>query len=127
MKVKYSFVCDAANVTKSGNLNVLGIFKEINTTKFPVKCAKFSYVSQIEFHRSETGKHNFKLNFINEDGKEIIPSLNGVIAVGDNSYYSNLLINLENITFPVEGVYAIDLTVNNQHLATDLITLKLVK
>jgi len=122
MNTKYSFVCEAANISQSGNLNVLGIFQNINAEVFPTTFAKMVYVASIEFHRSETGKHIFKVNFIDSDGKSIIPPLEGEFVVYDNNLFANLLLGIEGIAFPGPGIYAIDLTIDHQHMATDNIT-----
>jgi hypothetical protein len=119
MKPKYTFICEAANVSQSGNLNVLGIFQNFNATNFPVTIPRMVYVASIEFHRSEVGKHHFKVNFIDEDGKPLIPQLDGEIIIPENNLFANLMLGIENIPFSKAGIYAIDLVMDNQHLATD--------
>lgn len=124
MKAKYSFVCEAANIAQSGNLNVLGIFTNINAAHVPCVYPKFAYVANIEFHRSESGKHSFKLSFINDDGKDIIQPISGHMDVAQNQGLpssANLLVELANITFPTAGAYEIDLTIDNQHICTETI------
>lgn len=121
MNVKYSFVCDAANIAQSGNLNVLGIFKSINAVQFPCVYPRFMYIAHIEFHRSETGKHKFKLNFINDDGKEILPPMYGEINVNPQNPFTNIMVNINGATFPKPGAYQIDLNIDYQHLCTETI------
>lgn len=119
MNSKYTFVCEAANIAQGGNLNVLGIFQNINAETFPVTFAKMIYVASIQFHRSETGKHIFKVNFIDADGKPVIPPLEGEFFVNENNLSANLLLGIEGIVFPQSGTYAIDLTIDHKHMATD--------
>lgn len=119
MKAKYSFVCDAANISQSGNINVLGIFRNINVSTFPCTLSKMTYVACIEFHRSEVGRHKFKLTFINDDGKDILPSLNGEIEITSQSLITNIILDISNVVFTSPGNYAIDLTVNNQNIASE--------
>jgi hypothetical protein len=121
MKTKYSFVCDAANVAKSGNLNVLGIFQTIQATKFPCVHPQFTYVANIEFHRSEEGAHKFKLSFVDDDGKDVIPPLEGDMGVTRDNLSANILMQLNSINFPKPGTYQIDLAIDHQHIATDSI------
>lgn len=123
MLCKYSFVCDAANISQTGNLNVLGIFRNINTAKFPCQHPRFTYVANIEFHRSELGKHLFRINFIDDDGNDIISPLSGEIEVNAINRSANILVELANIQFPKAGVYEIDLTLDNQHVATESINI----
>jgi hypothetical protein len=122
MTVKFAFVCDAANLAQSGNLNVLGIFNSINAQKIPCTHAKFMYVANIEFHRSEVGQHDFKLSFVDEDGREIIKAPSGTISVGEPAgnmpANTNLMLEFLNVTFPRKGSYQIDLTVDRQHASS---------
>jgi hypothetical protein len=115
-------VCDAANVSQTGNLNVLGIFRNINAGKFPCQHPRFTYVANIEFHRSELGKHSFRINFIDDDGNDVISPLSGEIEVSASNRSANIIIELANIQFPKAGIYEIDLTMDNQHVTTESIT-----
>ncbi len=123
MNCRYSFVCDAANISQTGNLNVLGIFRNINAAKFPCQYPRFTYVANIEFHRSESGKHLFRINFIDDDGKDVISPLTGEIEVSSSNRSANILVELANIQFPKAGVYEIDLTLDNQHVTTESINI----
>lgn len=123
MHCRYSFVCDAANISQTGNLNVLGIFRNINSAKFPCQHPRFTYVANIEFHRSESGKHSFRINFIDDDGKDIISPLTGEIEVSSSNRSANILVELANIQFPKAGIYEIDLTLDNQHVTTESINI----
>jgi len=118
MKLKYSFLCNAANFSQSGNLNVLDIFHTINSQKFPFKYPKFVYVACIKFHLSEIGKHNFKVSFVDEDGKEIIPPLKGEIHANPNKT-STIMLELRNISFSKPGTYQIDLVIDNLLVTSD--------
>lgn len=83
MEVKYAFFCDAATVDSAGKLNVLGIFTNINMVKFPGRYHQMYFVAALEGHRSEIGKHKFKINFVDEDGKEIIKPLEGKLEINE--------------------------------------------
>lgn len=126
MNIKYSFVCDAANISQEGGLNVLNTFDNINSTQFPCVHPKFMYAACVRFHRSEIGKHKFKLSFIDDDGKEIIPQIHGEVMVADTQLSANMLIEVNGVNFPKPGVYQIDLTVDNQHVSTENINLVLL-
>lgn len=121
MKIKYSFVCDAANIAKSGNLNVLGIFQNIHAIKLPWKHPKFMYVASVKVHRSEFGKHSFQLNFIDEDGNYIINPIKQPIIIKKGQKYTNIIITLTGVTFNKPGTYAIDLLIDGHHVTTDTI------
>jgi hypothetical protein len=121
MKLKYSFVCDSANISLQGNLNALGIFSTINAPKYPVTYGRFFYVANIVFHRSEAGPHKFKLSFVNDDGRDIISPVEGDMNVTIQALSNNLMLDLNGITFPSPGIYQIDLSVDNIYLGSETI------
>lgn len=127
MLLKYSFVCDSANISLQGNLNALGIFSTINAPKYPVTYGRFFYVANIVFHRSEAGPHKFKLSFVDADGRDIIQPAEGDMNVTPQTLSSNLLLELNGITFPNPGAYQIDLTVDTIYLGSETINLALVE
>ena len=124
MEVKYAFVCQAANISQTGNLNVLGIFDHINTNKLPFQ-GSLTYVANISAHRSEVGEHNFTLGFVNDDGKSLLPPLKGKINFTAEKQNNSIMLNAQ-LSFPEAGVYHIDLTVDNMHIRTDSIVISLI-
>ena len=126
MQIKYSFICEAANLS-GRSLNALGIFDTIQALKFPCRHPRFTYVANIEFERSEVAKHPFKLSFVGLDGKDILPPLSGEINVNPNGLRSSLLLQMNNINFPEEGVYKFELTVDGQSICTDYLKVIQVK
>ena len=127
MHVKYSFACEAANVSKSGNLNALGIFTNFNVKQFPAVHPKFTYVANVLFLNTEAGEHNFKLAFIDDGGLEIMPMLSGTVSVGPKSLSVNIIMELARIKFPHEGTYQIDLVMDNRQICSELIKANLSK
>lgn len=114
MEVLSAFICDAANISNTGNLNALGIFTTIPAPAFPAIHNHMTIVAILKFHRSEVGKHPFKLSFVDEDGHEILPSLNNEINITDNSLQPNIIVNLCDIKFPKVGMYEIDFVIDNK-------------
>jgi hypothetical protein len=121
MKSKYSFVCEAANISSSGNLNAFGIFQSINIRSFPFGIPRMFYVAGIQFHRSETGRHGFSVNFIDDDGRSIVPPLEREVVMYENKYFANFLVELENTQFHKPGTYQVNLMINNQPIAANTI------
>lgn len=121
MKSKYSLICEAANVSSSGNLNAFGIFQSINIRVFPFVIPRMFYVAGIQFHRSETGEHHFIVNFIDDDGRSITSSLERKIMIYENKYFANFLVGLENTQFHKPGTCQVNLLINNQPVATNTI------
>ncbi len=119
MKHKYSFFCDAANVDSSGKVSALGIFTDIRTQQFPAIHQTMTFVACIEGRSTEAGKHPFRINFIDDDGKDIIPPMQGKINITRNSLNANIMLKLNTVTFPKPGTYSMDLIVDNQVIASE--------
>ena len=127
MQSKYSFVCDGANISTTGKLNVLGIFRKINLGKVPFKYPQMSFVSGIEFDINEAGKHKFKLRFIDGGGKELIAPLGGDIHVNANNLFANIHVVLNGINIPDTGIYGIYLTIDDQLICEESIRVEMIK
>lgn len=125
MNVDFAFFCDAATVDASGKLSVLGVFRNIRAREFPCAHPQMSFVAVMEAHRSEIGIHNFKINFVDEDGKSIIQPLEGNFEVSPDFLGGQFILNLNNIQFPRPGTYAADITIDNQHKKS--VSLMLIK
>lgn len=121
MKIEAFLLCDAAT-DYHGKLNVLGAFDCIFSKKMPTVHPACAVVLRLRFSRIEEGNHKIKINFINEDGKMIIPSLDQTIVVrfrhGFDSTAANLVINLQGVKFDSFGEYRIDLAIDNREEAS---------
>lgn len=118
MEVKYSFFCEAAATDSSGRLSVLGIFDIINALELPAMYPHLTFVVAIAGHRSELGLHQLKINFIDTDGKPFLPPLELSFELTRDRPNSNIILNLNNITFSHSGTYCADIVVDNHHLKT---------
>jgi hypothetical protein len=114
MEVAYSFVCDAANVSESGNLNAFSIFDTITTEKFPVKQPRITYVAVLKCHPPEAGQHSFTVSITYSGGKRIAPDIKRSFQVNPRSHNVRLIINFNGITFNAPGTYCVDLAVDAQ-------------
>jgi hypothetical protein len=80
MQIDYAFICDYAEARDK--VNALGIgFDTIYAQKLPVRHPHFSVVTQLRFSLTESGSKSVVVHLIDADGKDIIPAINGNIAV----------------------------------------------
>lgn len=121
MNVKYSFVCESANICSNGNLNVLGIFTRINSKDFPYVNPRMYFVLGLETTIVDFGNHFLKVNFIDEDGAQIIPTISGDLNVQNETKITNILFDLTGITFKKPGTYSFDIIVDNVLIRTELL------
>lgn len=121
MKIEVFALCDAA-VDYSGKLSLLGAFDGIFATDFPVHHPQCAIALRLRVSRSEEGKHHLVLNFIDADGKPVMPSVNANFEVrvpqARESIAVNLVLNIHQLKFESFGEYAIDLAIDNQQAAS---------
>ena len=122
MRIKYSFVCDSAVIGVNGNLNAMNIFQNLGAKQFPVTIPKMVFVAVIQFHRSEVGIHTFKLELVDEDGRAVIPVMNGEINATPQALNANMLAEIVGVSIPKTGVYQLDLTIDNNHMTSETFT-----
>ncbi len=117
MRVEILALCDGANAD-GGKLSLLGAFDTIWVQKVPITYPYCAIALRIRFDNIEKGEHKVTVNFVNEDGKHIIPALNGAIKLDflleQKSASANVILNLQGIKFEACGEYAIDLAIDGR-------------
>ncbi len=117
MDIEIFTLCDAAT-DYSGRLNILGAFDTIYANSFPATHPQCSVALRIRFSKIEEGPHKVKVNFVDEDGRAIIPPFNLDIDVGfgenRQSVTRNMILCLHGIVFKNPGIYAVDLAIDGR-------------
>ena len=117
MDIEVFALCDATT-DQMGKLNLLGAFDVIYSESFPLLYHKCAVALRIRFAKIEQGHHKLRLNFVDEDGKNVLPPLDGNIDVKiEDKWQSsakNLILNINNITFKNAGTYSIDLAIDGR-------------
>lgn len=122
MNIEVFSLCDAATVDAAGKLNVLGAFDTIWSLKMPTVYPQCAIALRVRFENIERGEHKVAVNFVNVDGKHIIPSANGTISINfsdeQRSGSANLVLNLQMLKLENYGEYSIDLAVDGRNEAS---------
>lgn len=117
MRVELFSLCDAATVG-AGKLNMLGAFDTILATEMPAIHPQCAIALRIRFESIERGEHRVTINFVDEDGKHIIPPANGTIKVnfpdGQRSGSANFILNIQRLKLEKYGEYSIDLAIDER-------------
>jgi len=117
MNIEAFLLCDCAT-DQRGKLNVLGAFDSIYAKKMPTAHPACTIAARIRFERIEEGEHKVSINVIDQDGKAIVPRLNGKISVRARedvgSSVVNLILNLQRLKFENYGEYRIDLAIDGK-------------
>lgn len=113
-----SFVlCDAATDYR-GKLNILGTFDTIHAGELPIMWPHCALALRIRFSKIEEGEHRVQISFMDEDGRSIMPPLDGTVRVrfGPNvcTLATNLILNIERIKLEKAGEYSIHLAIDGR-------------
>ena len=121
MNVQIAVLCDAAT-DYGGKLNLLGTFDTIVTHKLPAVHPQCSVALRMAFSRVEEGPHKVKMNFVDEDGRFVMPSIDIPVDVAmpadANFVVRNFVINMQQLKFEKPGQYAIDIAVDGRQEAS---------
>jgi hypothetical protein len=121
MNIQIAVLCDAATES-GGKLNLLGAFDAIYAPQLPVEHAQCSIALRMTFNHVEEGAHTLRLNFVDEDGKFIMPSITHPIQVTvppDTHFITqNFVVNIQQLRFERAGLYSIDLALDGRQEAS---------
>jgi len=121
MNVQIAVLCDAAT-DYSGKLNLLGTFDTIVTQQLPAVHPQCSVALRIIFSRVEEGSHKVRMNFVDEDGRFVMPSIDMPVEVAlppdANFVARNFVINIQQLKFEKPGQYAMDIAIDGRQEAS---------
>ena len=121
MNIQVAVLCDAATDNK-GKLNLLGTFNSVHTRELPANYPQCSIVLRVVFKRVEEGSHKLRINFVDEDGKFVMPSLELQFDVSvpenDSFAYRNFILNIQRLKFEKFGQHAIDIAIDGRQEAS---------
>ena len=121
MNVQIAALCDAAT-DYGGKLNLLGTFDTIVTQQLPAIHPQCSIALRVVFSKVEEGQHKVRMNFVDEDGRFVMPSIDlpaEVTFPPDASFAArNFIINIQQLKFERPGQYAIDIAIDGRQEST---------
>jgi hypothetical protein len=120
MNVEAFLICDAAT-DSMGKLNILGAFDTLHSPSFPTVHPQCSVAVRLRLQRIEKGSHQFAVHIIDDDGKFMIPSLNGTVDVvipeSERSAVVNFVLNFQSLKIDREGELAVVLHIDGKELS----------
>jgi hypothetical protein len=122
MNIQVAVLCDAATQDGSSKLNVLGAFDTIYAAQTPAIHPQCAVALRITFMAGEEGQHKIALNFINADGRSIMPPIEMPVMVTlpeDAHFVSlNFVASIQRLQFPEAGLYSVDVRIDGQSQAS---------
>lgn len=121
MKTEIVTLCDAAT-EYGGKLNILGSFDCLWVRQLPAIHPHCAIALRLRFNRVEEGNHRLRVNFMDEDGHPVVPTIDANLAVrfgpDDESTVANLVLNLQQIKLNKHGYYSIDVAIDSRQEAS---------
>lgn len=118
MDIQVAALCDAATDT-NGKLNILGTFDTIYTQQLPAVHPQCSIALRFVYTKIEEGPHKLKLNFVDEDGRLVMPSIDLPVEITfpeeANFLSRNFVVNIQQLKFEKPGLYSIDIAIDGRH------------
>jgi hypothetical protein len=118
MNIQLAVLCDAATV-ENEKMSLLGAFDTIITPVLPTpqhpavhpQCA---VAVRVTFMPGDEGRHLLAINFINADGRSILPNFPkipvDVVLLEDLHFVTrNFIASFQQLQFPEAGLYSVDI------------------
>jgi hypothetical protein len=129
MNIQVAVLCDAAT-EDNGKLNLLGAFDTIFAPQLPAVHPQCAVALRVTFMSGDEGEHKLKLNFVNADGKSIMPPIEIPVAVSlpDDAHFltRNFIVNIQQLKFAEEGLYSVDVRLDDKSHAAIPLQIKLL-
>ena len=117
MNIQVAVLCDAAT-DDNGKLNLLGAFDTIYTQQLPAVHPQCSIALRVTFSNEDEGSHKLRLNFVDADGRFIMPGIDlpvEVVLPGDSHFGTrNFIVNIQQLKFDLPGLYSIDISLDGK-------------
>ena len=120
MNIQVAVLCDAAT-DDNGKLNLLGSFDTIYAPQLPAVHPQCAVALRVTFMSGDEGPRKLVLNFVNADGRAIMPPIEipVEVALPDDAYFltRNFIINIQQLKFTEAGLYSVDLRLDDESKA----------
>jgi len=121
MTIQVAVLCDAAT-NDNEKLNLLGAFDTIYTRDLPAIHPLCSIALRVTFFSGEEGQHELRFNFVDADGRFIMPGIDlpaEVVLPGDSHFGTrNFIVTFQQLKFDLPGLYSIDVSLDGKPQAS---------
>jgi hypothetical protein len=120
MNVQVAVLCDAAT-DDNGKLNLLGSFDTIYARELPAIHPQCAVALRVTFFSADEGNHKLRLNFIDADGRSIMPGIDipVTVALPEDMHFGtrNFIVNIQQLKFEQPGPFSVDISLDGQSQA----------
>jgi hypothetical protein len=118
MDVTLAVCCDAANVSREGKLNLLGIFNSIHAAEFPCTHPHLALVLRVEARLGEEGVYTLEIKLVDEDGQQLF-DINGQLSLQGaepgRPMTAQTIMDINNLQLPRTGTFAFEVFLDGHH------------
>ncbi|PYJ05533.1 MAG: hypothetical protein DME25_08280 [Verrucomicrobia bacterium] len=131
MNIQVAVLCDAATDDGSNKLNLLGAFDTIYTQQLPAVHPQCSIALRVTFFSGEEGNHTLRVNFMDADGRSIMPDLPAIpveVVLPEDLHFGtrNFIVNIQQMKFENPGLYSVDIRLDDKSQASIPLLVKLM-
>jgi hypothetical protein len=128
MNIQVAVLCDAAT-EDHGKINLLGAFDTIYAQQMPALHPQCAVALRITFSAGDEGKHSLQLNFMDADGRSIMPNFPPVtveVVLPEDIHFvtRNFIVNIQQLKLPEFGLYSVDVRIDGQSQASIPLSVK---
>jgi hypothetical protein len=131
VNVQVAILCDAATQDSSNKLSVLGAFDTIYAQQLPAIHPQCAVALRVNFAAGDDGQRKLALNFINADGRPLMPAMEIPVAIvlPEDVYFvtCNFVVNIQQLKFAEAGLYSVDILLDGRSLASIPLQVKLIQ
>jgi hypothetical protein len=118
MNIQVAVLCDAAT-SDNEKLNLLGAFDTIYAPQLPAVHPQCAMALRVTFMAGDEGKHTLQLNFMEADGRSIMPNFPPVpfeVVLPEDIHFvtRNFIVNIQQLKFAEAGLYSVDVRIDDQ-------------
>lgn len=116
--VNFAHLCEAAFLSQSGKLNIIGIFKNMTTQKLPFVYPKVSCAINLNINKES----QLKIQVLCKESRELVAKIEGKMTPNDPKNKKVVEVgfigDIKNIRFEKAGQYDFEIWVDNDLLKT---------
>jgi hypothetical protein len=131
MNIQVAALCDAATEDSNLKLSLLGAFDSIYAPQLPAVHPQCAVALRVTFMSGDEGDRKLKLNFVNADGRAIMPSIEipVTVALPDDAHFvtRNFIVHIQQLQFAEAGWYSVDVRLDDKSQGNIPLSVKLIE